>query len=125
LTSSNAPGMVGERRPRNLVFTDGPGPTAAQRRLAGEQAKRQREAKAAVVSSSAVVRTIVRGFSWLGVDIAAFFPQQFAQATAFAGCPPALLAEIDQGVRDAEAALGVTLNAAMPMHQTSGPSSSA
>lgn len=71
-------------RMRTLVFTDGGGPNAAQRKLAN-QALRGRSSLTAVVSSSPMVRGIVTALSWFNPKIKAFSPEEALEAFYYLG----------------------------------------
>jgi hypothetical protein len=62
-------------RMRTLVFTDGGGPSAAQRKLATE-ALGGKASLTAVVSSSPMVRGVVTALSWFNPKIKAFSPDE-------------------------------------------------
>jgi hypothetical protein len=71
---------------KQLVFTDGGGPNAAQRSASSDIAKGLKNAdklKVAVVSRSMVARGIVTAFRWAGLPLRSFAPEQLAQAFAF------------------------------------------
>ena len=66
-------------RMRTLVFTDGGGPSASQRRLATE-ALGGKESLTAVVSSSSMVRGVVTALSWFNPKIKSFSPDEAQRA---------------------------------------------
>jgi hypothetical protein len=66
-------------RMRTLVFTDGGGPNASQRKLATE-ALAGKESMTAVVSSSSMVRGVVTALSWFNPKIKAFSPEEAPRA---------------------------------------------
>ena len=71
---------------RQLVFSDGGGPNAAQRAASADLAKGVKGAdklKVGVVSRSMVVRGIVTTFRWAGFPLRSFAPEQLAQAFSF------------------------------------------
>jgi hypothetical protein len=71
---------------KQLVFTDGGGPNAAQRKAATDivrDAKNGVELKIAVVSRSLVARGIVTAFRWLGFPLRSFAPDELEEAFAF------------------------------------------
>lgn len=71
---------------KQLVFSDGGGPNAAQRNASSALAKGVKAAdqlKVAVVSRSMVVRGIVTTFRWAGLPLRSFAPEELAKAFAF------------------------------------------
>lgn len=71
---------------KQIVFTDGGGPSMAQRTASSSLAKGRKDVdklKVAVVSRSIVVRGIVTWFRWVGLPLRSFAPEQLAQAFAF------------------------------------------
>ncbi|AKF03261.1 hypothetical protein DB32_000410 [Sandaracinus amylolyticus] len=76
---------------KQLVFTDGGGPNAAQRKAAldlGRPFGSWSDVKVAVVSSSMGVRGIVTAFNWLGASLRSFSPSQLDDAFAYLGVSP-------------------------------------
>jgi hypothetical protein len=71
-------------RMRTIVFTDGGGPNAAQRKLANE-ALAGKPSLTAVVSSSQVVRGMVTALSWFNPKIKAFGPEEALEAFHYLG----------------------------------------
>jgi hypothetical protein len=84
-------------RARHIVFTDGGGPSSAQR-AAADVASRSFNGKAlpvAVVSASPVVRGIVGIFRWLGFSkMRSFSPGEADEAFRYLGIPPGEAGEI-------------------------------
>jgi len=71
---------------KQLIFTDGGGPNAAQRTASTEIAegvKGAEKIKVAAVSRSIVARGIVTAFRWLGFPLRSFTPEQLVEAFAF------------------------------------------
>jgi hypothetical protein len=71
-------------RMRTLVFTDGGGPDAAQRKAAND-ALGGKASLTAVVSPSYVVRGVVTALSWFNPKIRAFGPDEAERAFAHVG----------------------------------------
>lgn len=65
--------------PRILVFTEGGGPDALQRKALLEQVPQIRSAKGAVISSNALVRGVATAFSWFTSGFRVFHPDDLAQ----------------------------------------------
>jgi hypothetical protein len=84
----------------SLVFTDGPGPNAMQRKEVADIVRAGKlQTRSAAVSSSMLVRGIVTATSWLGVPVRAFNPTDWHAAFAFAGLTS------DADIREARLAL--------------------
>lgn len=78
-------------RTRQLVWTDGGGPNAPQRRAAVEAVenlKGAKEGRIAVVSSSTLVRGIVTVFNWFNFQVKAFSPGEIDMALSFLRVTP-------------------------------------
>ena len=71
-------------RMRTLVFTDGGGPNSSQRRAANA-ALGGKPSLTAVVSSSPLVRGIVKSLSWFNPKIEAFQPEEAERAFRYLG----------------------------------------
>jgi len=71
-------------RMRTLVFTDGGGPNAAQRKLAND-ALGGKASLTAVVSASQLVRGMVTALSWFNPKIKAFAPEEALEAFHYLG----------------------------------------
>jgi hypothetical protein len=99
-----------------LVFTEGGGPNATQRKLVSEVLA-GRVLPTAVMSESRVVRCIVTAFSWLGWQINAFAPGEEHAALAWLHVEPSLAAQV---VKEASALRAVMASSAT---QPSRPSS--
>jgi hypothetical protein len=74
-------------RMRTLVFTDGGGPNAAQRKLMNAMLD-GRSTPVALVSSSVAVRSVTVALAWFNKQIRSFTPDQVTEAFAFLGVPP-------------------------------------
>lgn len=88
---------------RQLVFTDGGGPNAAQRKASADLAKGREngdKVKVAVVSRSVVARGIVTAFRWLGFPLRSFAPDQLAEAFEFLALSPAEVVDICAAVEE-------------------------
>jgi serine/threonine protein kinase len=73
-------------RTSNLVITDGGAPNTAQRTLVNTLIAQGKTLPAvAVVTSSMIVRSMIRGFSIFNPNIAVFAPVQIAKAAEFLG----------------------------------------
>jgi hypothetical protein len=70
------------RKMRTLVFSDGGGPNATQRKAVSEFLK-GRTTPVAIVTGSAVMRGIVTALSWFNSGTKAFSPDQVALALEF------------------------------------------
>jgi hypothetical protein len=73
---------------RNLVFTEGGGPNAAQRKIASERLQKLKnwnKATSAVVSNATSVRGIVTVLHWFNMNIKGFPPHRIDEAFAFLG----------------------------------------
>lgn len=78
-------------RSRQLIYTDGGGPNAPQRKAvveAVEQLKGAKEGRIAVVSSSTLVRGIVTVFNWFNFQVKAFSPGEIDAALQFLRVTP-------------------------------------
>ena len=74
------------RKFKQLIFTDGGVPSAAQRKAVVDIAtglKDRDKVKVAIVSRSAVARGIVTAFRWIGFPLRSFAPNELAAAFAF------------------------------------------
>lgn len=69
-----------------LVYSEGGGPNAAQRRQMIEFLE-GRDSITAVLTASAAVRAVVTAFSWFRPDIRAFAPRDLAGAAHYLGLP--------------------------------------
>lgn len=88
---------------KQLIFTDGGGPNAAQRMASTEVAKGGKNAhkiKVALVSRSVVARGIVTAYRWLGFPLRAFSPEQLAEAFAFIAVPDAVAMDLCAAVEE-------------------------
>ena len=73
---------------KQLVFTDGGGPNAAQRKASVEIGKPYgdtNDIRVAVVSSSMAVRGIVTAFNWIGAPLRSYGAHQVGDAFAYLG----------------------------------------
>lgn len=71
---------------RQLIFTDGGGPNAAQRKASTDMARDMKSVdtmKLAIVSGSAWIQGLATAFRWLGFPMRAFAPDRVAEAFAF------------------------------------------
>jgi hypothetical protein len=71
---------------KQLIFTDGGAPSAAQRHAVVSLSRGTRNAdklRVAIVSRSAVARGIVTAFRWLGFPLRSFAPDELAAMFAF------------------------------------------
>jgi hypothetical protein len=81
------------RGARVLVVTDGAGPSAAQRARMKERLPRA-DVRTAVVTASAVARSIVGLIAWFNAAIRAFAPVELDAALAYLDVPPARRATV-------------------------------
>jgi hypothetical protein len=68
-----------------LIFSDGGGPNAHQRKLYAREVARSKSRPRAVVTASALARGIVTAISWLGPRMKAFSPDELPEALDFLG----------------------------------------
>ncbi len=93
---------------KQLIFTDGGGPNAAQRTASTEIAKggkNSHKIKVALVSRSVIARGIVTAYRWLGFPLRAFTPEQLAEAFAFLAVPDAVAMDICAAVEELSATI--------------------
>jgi hypothetical protein len=89
--------LVPGARTSCLIFTEGSGPTAAQRQLLNEVlAPVVHNAKAAVMTSSVLARGIVTAMSWIYPVYKAFSPTETDEAIHFLGLAQQATPEIKQ-----------------------------
>jgi len=69
--------------PRILVFTDGGGPDAIQRKALFDAVPQLRSARGAVLSRSVLVRGIATAFSWFTAGFKVFSPSALQDALAW------------------------------------------
>ncbi len=71
---------------RQLIFSDGGGPNAAQRKSVaalGRGLKDVDKIRVAIISRSVVARGIITAFRWLGFPLRSFAPDELDEAFAF------------------------------------------
>jgi len=71
--------------PRILVFTEGGGPDAVQRKAVLEAVPQIRKAKGAVITNNLLVRGVATAFSWFTSGFRVFDPSALAEAVAWLG----------------------------------------
>jgi hypothetical protein len=76
------------RRVRVLVFTEGAGPNAVQRKLSIEKGWENNQSPIAVVTKSMMVRGILTAFSWFNMNLKAFAWDRAEEAYAFLDLTP-------------------------------------
>ena len=76
-----------------LVYSEGGGPNAAQRRRM-IQFLEARRSTTAVLTASTAVRAIVTAFSWFRTDIRAFAPHDIAGAASYLGLQSRTVPEV-------------------------------
>jgi hypothetical protein len=109
-------GTAGELR--CIVFTDGGGPTGAQREeMAG--ITRGMKYRACVVSGAPVVRFIVSSLAFINPSIKSFLPSEWQRGLDHLGFRPAELSKVEQAVEQFARRHGkrfATLNAVLAPH---------
>jgi hypothetical protein len=71
---------------RTLVFSDGGGPNAAQRKLAADVLN-GRSTPVAIVTNSAIMRGVMTALRWFNPQASAFAPSELSDAMAFLQIP--------------------------------------
>lgn len=85
--------LVENRASQILVFTDGVGPDAKQRKRMVERVSHL-EARTAVVSSALGVRGMVTALSWFGIPVKAFGPRDLEMALDHLGVSSAARTQV-------------------------------
>lgn len=75
--------MHWQSAPRILVFSDGGGPDAVQRKALLDAVPQIRTARGAVLSSNALIRGIATAFSWFTKGFRVFAPSELQAAVAW------------------------------------------
>jgi hypothetical protein len=93
---------------KQLIFTDGGGPNAAQRTASkgvAKGGKNSHKIKVALVSRSVVARGIVTAYRWLGFPLRSFTPEQLSEAFAFLAVSDAVAMDICAAVEELSATI--------------------
>ena len=93
------------KRLKSLAFTDGGAPNGAQRKQINDYLGGQ-STLGCVVTSSAMVRGVVRSLSWFNAQIKAFSPHEVDAALAYLGVRPHELAGVRAEIQHLRVKLG-------------------
>jgi hypothetical protein len=92
--------------PRIVVFTEGGGPDAVQRKALFEAVPQIREASGAVLSSNPIVRGVATAFSWFTKGFRAFPPSALGEALKSLGLDEKEKAVVSSALMQARRELG-------------------
>jgi hypothetical protein len=92
---------------RTLVFSDGGGPNAAQRKVASDLLG-ARDTPLAIVTGSAVTRVMTTARRWFNPHCRAFPPSEVGAALEFLGIPGIKFQQILRLAREVQLGLGIS-----------------
>jgi hypothetical protein len=92
---------------RTLVFSDGGGPNAAQRKLTADLCECQPRPRA-IVTVHRLSRAVITALRWLDPQCRAFAPSRLAEALAFLGVPGLKLPHVLRLAGEIELGLGIS-----------------
>lgn len=96
----------GNAAPRIVVFTEGGGPDAVQRKALFEAVPQIRQASGAVLSSNPIVRGVATAFSWFTKGFRVFAPSSLGEALKSLGLDEEEKAVVSSALVQARRELG-------------------
>lgn len=91
---------------RTLVFSDGGGPTATQRKIAADVLN-GRSTPVAIVTGSTIMRGVITALRWFNPEARAFSPSEVLEAMAFLDIPAFKQESILQAAQETHANLKI------------------